>query len=366
MKKLLVSVFAVLLSLIFFTVSQNETQAQAPLRCTIESLDQATVDNTVSISVSHGATPSPGQIISISVTAFDISSNQTVGPVTGESDPGQASATVEMSFPTVTTYAILAEATNTRDGTKSFCTKSIKINEAPSTEPEPEELPEPGEGLTRCDPDNPVCGEGETCQELYTGGEWVCMSNDYGPTACPICPPGFEMNPDYEWDGVSTNTICVNKLDNSVTSAPEETEPCGDDGFCRLGCGCVKGEAVELCAGDPFSEACYPNNCSPFPPPDPCPGGVCDTAIGPINVNSPGEFIGRLFSVILSIAGLIAVILLIYSGYKILASRGDKEAIAGARETITSAITGLLFIILSIAILEFIGVDILRIPGFTR
>ena len=47
-------------------------------------------------------------------------------------------------------------------------------------------------------------------------------------------------------------------------------------------------------------------------------------------------------------------------------SRGDKEKLAGARETLTSAIVGLLFIVLSIVILEIIGVDILRIPGFSR
>ena len=47
-------------------------------------------------------------------------------------------------------------------------------------------------------------------------------------------------------------------------------------------------------------------------------------------------------------------------------SRGDKEKLQAARETITAAIVGLLFIVLSIVILEIIGVDILKIPGFSR
>ena len=59
-------------------------------------------------------------------------------------------------------------------------------------------------------------------------------------------------------------------------------------------------------------------------------------------------------------------LIIIYSGYVLATSQGNKEKIAAARETLTSAILGLLFIIFSIVILEIIGVDILRIPGLTR
>ena len=90
------------------------------------------------------------------------------------------------------------------------------------------------------------------------------------------------------------------------------------------------------------------------------------TAIGSINVESPQELIKSLFSFVLVISTFAAIIIIIYAGYALMTSGADKEKIAGARETITSAIVGLLFIILSIVILEIIGVDILRIPGFGR
>lgn len=90
-----------------------------------------------------------------------------------------------------------------------------------------------------------------------------------------------------------------------------------------------------------------------------------NTAIGPIQI-TPQGFVQDIFTYVLTIAGFGAIIIIIYSGYTFITSRGDKEKIAGARETITSAIVGLLFIILSIVILEIIGVDILRIPGFGR
>ncbi len=101
---------------------------------------------------------------------------------------------------------------------------------------------------------------------------------------------------------------------------------------------------------------------------DPVPLGECPSiksAIGDIEV-IPERFVGSVFQFVLTIATFGAIILIIYSGYLFMMSSGDKEKLAGARETITSAIVGLLFIILSFIILEIIGFDILRIPGFGK
>lgn len=89
-----------------------------------------------------------------------------------------------------------------------------------------------------------------------------------------------------------------------------------------------------------------------------------DTAIGPIALNPIG-FITRLFSIVLAFAGVGAVFLIIFSGYRLLLSRGNKEIIQGARETLTAAIVGLLFIVFSLVILSVIAGDILKIPGFS-
>ena len=45
-------------------------------------------------------------------------------------------------------------------------------------------------------------------------------------------------------------------------------------------------------------------------------------------------------------------------------SQGNPEQVKGAREQLTAAIIGLLFIIFSLVILQVIGFNILRIPGF--
>lgn len=110
----------------------------------------------------------------------------------------------------------------------------------------------------------------------------------------------------------------------------------------------------------------------PFPTPSPtpvspeldCKDEVCKTALGDIDVSDTARVVETVFSWILSIAGLIALGLFVYSGYKLMFSRGDQEAVAGAKETITSAVVGLLFIIFSLVILRIIGYEVLRIPNF--
>ena len=89
-----------------------------------------------------------------------------------------------------------------------------------------------------------------------------------------------------------------------------------------------------------------------------------DTAIGKIPIDPLG-FIMKLFTMGLSVAGIGALILIIVSGYRILMSRGNPDTIKSARETLTSAIVGLIFLIFSIVILSVIAGDILKIPGFT-
>lgn len=88
-----------------------------------------------------------------------------------------------------------------------------------------------------------------------------------------------------------------------------------------------------------------------------------ETALGPFALE-PGEFISDIFGWVIAFAGLGALALLVYAGYQIIYSRGDQERIQNAKDTIKAVVIGLTFILLSIAILEFIGVDVLKIPGF--
>lgn len=106
------------------------------------------------------------------------------------------------------------------------------------------------------------------------------------------------------------------------------------------------------------------------PPPPPCAvplqNGSCpavNTAFGTWSTD-PSQFVTNLFGVLLSLSGAIGVLIIMIAGYRLMMSQGDPERIQAAREQITAAIVGILFIIFSFVILQIIGVDLLHIPGF--
>lgn len=83
----------------------------------------------------------------------------------------------------------------------------------------------------------------------------------------------------------------------------------------------------------------------------------------------PGDLAGFVSNFVLrigiGIAGFISLMCIIYSSFLLQVSRGNPEMLTKAREQVTSCIIGLIMIIFSVFILRLIGVDILRIPGFS-
>jgi len=67
----------------------------------------------------------------------------------------------------------------------------------------------------------------------------------------------------------------------------------------------------------------------------------------------------------ISIAGGTSFLYFLYGAFLILTSAGNAEKIEEAKQIIISALSGLLLIIFSIFLLRVIGVDILKIPGFS-
>ena len=71
--------------------------------------------------------------------------------------------------------------------------------------------------------------------------------------------------------------------------------------------------------------------------------------------------IQNIVNALVIIAGVVAVFMIIFAGYKFVMSEGDPEKIASARKTLTYAIGGLIFIFMSFfflnVIAEFTGVD---------
>lgn len=154
-----------------------------------------------------------------------------------------------------------------------------------------------------------------------------------------VCKQSFFIDSEGGYIGCSKNSDCNDGLE----CLPPENDKrlCGpkqpyDYGFTSL-----------ACKEDPESD----NNF------------ICNTAIGEFST-SPEKFAQSVLQLFLGLAGGILIVLIMLNGYKFMTSQGDPEKIKDARDGIIAAISGVLLIIFSLAILQIITADILKLPGF--
>ncbi|MEK7551535.1 MAG: hypothetical protein AAB532_02955 [Patescibacteria group bacterium] len=88
-----------------------------------------------------------------------------------------------------------------------------------------------------------------------------------------------------------------------------------------------------------------------------------DTIFAPLCDPDLGVIIVGLINLIFILSVIVALLYLIWGGFKWLTSGGDKTAVQGAREHIVAAIVGLVIIFMSYFILNFIIQFF--IPGFS-
>jgi len=91
-----------------------------------------------------------------------------------------------------------------------------------------------------------------------------------------------------------------------------------------------------------------------------------NTALGCIPINDTSTFINWFFQNIIGVVGGIALLIIGFGAFQIITSGGNPDKVKGGRELIASAITGLVFVIFSLFLLSFIGVDILHLPGLAK
>ncbi len=96
---------------------------------------------------------------------------------------------------------------------------------------------------------------------------------------------------------------------------------------------------------------------------NPCVSGTCQTALGPISTD-PSKFITTILQIAIGLAGGAALIFMVIGSIKVLTSAGDPKKVSDGRDMIVAAVSGLLFLILSVLILRFIGNTLLGgLPG---
>jgi len=152
---------------------------------------------------------------------------------------------------------------------------------------------------------------------------------------------------------------------------------CKSGGNCCV-CG-LDGKLVDYCDSTMVSQcastidsSAYSNNCSCISKPvevtytgtDPFCENTTDinTALGCVPT-TPSGFTEWLLTRLFGIAGGISFLLMVYGFILVATSSGDEKKLQGAKETITSAIIGLLVSIFAIFLFRLIAVNILKIPG---
>ena len=91
-------------------------------------------------------------------------------------------------------------------------------------------------------------------------------------------------------------------------------------------------------------------------------GGIW-TAVGCIK-SEPTSLVQALIRLGLGAAGGVALLSLLAGGFMLSVSEGDPKRVGQAKEMIVASLSGLLFIIFSVTLLQFVGWNILKIPGF--
>ena len=84
-----------------------------------------------------------------------------------------------------------------------------------------------------------------------------------------------------------------------------------------------------------------------------------NTALGCLNFTTGEDAVTDIATLAIGIAGGIAFILIIVAAFMITTSQGDPKRAKAGQELITSAIAGIILIVLSAVLLNFIGINIL-------
>ena len=90
-------------------------------------------------------------------------------------------------------------------------------------------------------------------------------------------------------------------------------------------------------------------------------GGGVAFAAEPMTLEN---FLSIIYDMMLPAAVILGFFLIALSGYKIMTSQGNPEQTKAGKENLTSAIFGLIFVLLSVVILRIIIGSFIQAPGF--
>lgn len=87
------------------------------------------------------------------------------------------------------------------------------------------------------------------------------------------------------------------------------------------------------------------------------------TAVGCID-QKPENMVKKVINIGVGILGGIFLLRVLAASFMLTTSQGDVKKTSEAKQMITEAVIGIVFVLFSVTILQFIGVDVMRLPGF--
>ena len=218
----------------------------------------------------------------------------------------------------------------------------------------------------------PCCAEIiPSAPDKYT----VCWQEKNQPTPAVGCPEGTLGCPCKSTapvcDGTlipvvpaAGNCICSNIPQNPCIPGTEECQCRPSAPRCESGLKEVDFLLTCTCKKYSLLPTVTPWNNPCIKPGDPDGYKKIPTAIGCIDYTNTISLTKSFLTFSLEIGGGIAFLLMIFGSFMIITSSGNPERQQAGKEMISSAIMGLLLILMSVFILQLIGVKILVLPGF--
>lgn len=92
--------------------------------------------------------------------------------------------------------------------------------------------------------------------------------------------------------------------------------------------------------------------------------GAIRTALGCIPTSDTQNTVWIIATWAVGLAGLATLLLIVYAGFTIATAEGDPKKINSAKDTLTSAVLGLILITSAIVVLNFLGFNVLGLSLF--
>lgn len=121
---------------------------------------------------------------------------------------------------------------------------------------------------------------------------------------------------------------------------------------------CTSGSSIPC---NPQTGATPPPNAAAFNPVD-FPGVL--TAIGCVPTE-PQALVSGVFRFVAAFAGAATLLIMFFGALQMITAAGNPEQVKKGMDQFTASIWGLVFLLIAVLLLKFIGVDILNIPGFS-